>query len=99
MNEIFEEIKRDMDEFFTEMDRAIGRDPEEVDVITDHLPDPMTDEEVEHLEMKAELHHGIQIKSFYLSMYLQWGYGSGGFLKYIPFPTTSIILKKSEKKT
>ena len=32
-------------------------------------------------------------------MYLQWGYGSGGFLKYIPFPTTSIILKKSEKKT
>ena len=98
MNEIFEEIKRDMDEFFTEIDKAIGRDPEEVDVITDHLPDPMTDEEVEHLEMKAELHHVIQIKSFYLSMYLQWGYGSGGFLKYIPFPTTSIILKKSEKK-
>ena len=31
-------------------------------------------------------------------MYLQWGYGSGGFLKYIPFPTTSIILKKVKKR-
>ena len=56
MKDIFDEIKRDMDEFFQEIDKAIGRDPEEVDVITDHLPDPMTDEEVEHLEMKAELH-------------------------------------------
>ena len=59
MKDIFDEIKRDMDEFFQEIDKAIGRDPEEVDVITDHLPDPMTDEEAEHLEMKAELHHGI----------------------------------------
>ena len=59
MKDIFDEIQRDMDEFFQEIDKAIGRDPEEVDVITDHLPDPMTDEEVEHLEMKAELHHGI----------------------------------------
>ena len=48
-----------MDEFFQEIDKAIGRDPEEVDVITDHLPDPMTDEEVEYLEMKAELNHGV----------------------------------------
>ena len=31
MNEIFEEIKRDMDDFFTEMDKAIGRTPEEDD--------------------------------------------------------------------
>ena len=59
MKDIFDEIQRDMDEFFQEIDKAIGRDPEEVDVITDHLPDPMTDEEAEHLEMKAELHHGI----------------------------------------
>ena len=59
MNEIFEEIKRDMDEFFTEIDKAIGRDPDEVDVITDHLPDPMDDEEVEYWEMKAEIHNGI----------------------------------------
>ena len=59
MNEIFEEIKRDMDEFFTEIDKAIGRDPEEVDVITDHLPDPMDDEEAEYWEMKAEIHNGI----------------------------------------
>ena len=59
MNEIFEEIKRDMDEFFTEIDKAIGRDPDEVDVITDHLDDPMTDEECEYWEMKAEIHNGI----------------------------------------
>ena len=60
MKDIFDEIQKDMDEFFQEIDKAIGRDPEEVDVITDHLPDPMTDEEVEYLEMKAELHNGIQ---------------------------------------
>ena len=59
MKDIFDEIQRDMDEFFQEIDKAIGIDPEEVDVITDHLPDPMTDEEAEHLEMKAELNHGI----------------------------------------
>ena len=35
MNEIFEEIKRDMDDFFTEMDKDIGRTPEEDD---DELP-------------------------------------------------------------
>ena len=49
----------DMDEFFQEIDKAIGRDPEEVDVITDHLPDPVTDEEAEYWEMKAEIHNGI----------------------------------------
>ena len=27
MNEIFEEIKKDMDDFFTEIDKAIGREP------------------------------------------------------------------------
>ena len=59
MKDIFDEIQKDMDEFFQEIDKAIGRDPEEVDVITDHLPDPMTDEEVEYLEMKAELNHRI----------------------------------------
>ena len=59
MKDIFDEIQKDMDEFFQEIDKAlIGRDPEEVDVITDHLPDPMTDEEVEYLEMN-ELNHGI----------------------------------------
>ena len=60
MNEIFEEIKKDMDEWFEYMDGVIGRDPEEVDVITDHLPDPMDDEEAEYWEMKAEIHNGIQ---------------------------------------
>ena len=48
-----------MDDFFAEIDKAIGRDPEEVDVITDHLPDPVTDEEAEYWEMKAEIHNGI----------------------------------------
>ena len=59
MKDIFDEIQRDMDEFFQEIDKAIGRDPEEVDVITDHLPDPVTDEEAEYWEMKAEIHNGI----------------------------------------
>ena len=59
MKDIFDEIKRDMDEFFQEIDKAIGRDPEEVDVITDHLPDPMDDDEAEYWEMKAEIHNGI----------------------------------------
>ena len=51
MKDIFDEIQRDMDEFFTEIDKAIGREPE--------VDEPMTDEEAEHLEMKAELNHGI----------------------------------------
>ena len=59
MRDIFEEIQKDMDEFFHEIDKAIGRDPEEVDVITDHLPDPMDDDEAEYWEMKAEIHNGI----------------------------------------
>ena len=53
MKTIFEEIQNDMDEFFAEIDAILGRDPDEVDVITDHLDEPMTDEEAEHLEMKA----------------------------------------------
>ena len=60
MNEIFEEIKRDMDEFFEHIDGILDRDPDEVDVITDHLDEPMTDEEGEYWEMKAEIHNGIQ---------------------------------------
>ena len=59
MKEIFEEIQNDMDEFFAEIDAIIGRDPNEVDVITNHLDEPITDEEAEHLEMKAELAVGI----------------------------------------
>ena len=60
MNEIFEENKRDMDEFFEHIDGILDRDPDEVDVITDHLDEPMTDEEGEYWEMKAEIHNGIQ---------------------------------------
>ena len=59
MKEIFQEIQNDMDEFFAEIDAILGRDPDEVDVITDHLDEPMTDEEVEDLEMRAELAFGI----------------------------------------
>ena len=62
MRDIFDkEFVKEMDDFFDYIDGIIGveRDPEEGDVITDHLPDPMTDEEVEYLEMKVELNHGI----------------------------------------
>ena len=51
MNEIFEEIKKDMDEFFDHIDGILDRDPDEVDVITDHLDDPMSDDEGEYWEM------------------------------------------------
>ena len=59
MNSIFKEIQKDMDEFFDHIDSILDRDPDEVDVITDHLDDPISDDEADHLEMKAELHHGI----------------------------------------
>jgi len=59
MKTIFQEIENDMNEFFAEIDAVLGRDPDEVDVITDHLDEPITDEEAEHLEMKAELALGI----------------------------------------
>ena len=48
-----------MDDFFDYIDGIIGRDEDEVDVITDHLDEPMTDEEGEYWEMKAEIHNGI----------------------------------------
>jgi len=59
MNSIFEDIKKDMDEFFDHIDSILDRDPDEVDVITDHLDEPISDDEADHLEMKAELHYGI----------------------------------------
>ena len=60
MIDIFDkEFVKEMDDFFDYIDGILDRDEDEVDVITDHLDDPMTDEEVEYLEMKAELHNGI----------------------------------------
>ena len=60
MRELFDkEFQQEMDDFFDYIGGIIGRDEDEVDVITDHLPDPMTDEEVEYWEMKAEIHNGI----------------------------------------
>jgi hypothetical protein len=50
MRELFDkEFQQEMDDFFDYIDGIIGRDEDEVDVITDHLPDPMTDEEVEEV--------------------------------------------------
>ena len=64
MNEIFQEIKRDMDDFFTEIDKAIGRTPEPIKLVgksgmgtISHLG--MEDVEADYLEQKAELHYGI----------------------------------------
>ena len=47
----------------------IQKDPDEVDVITDHLPEPkcgmdelvesLSDKEAEYWEMKAEIHYEI----------------------------------------
>ena len=60
MRDIFDkEFVKEMDDFFDYIDGILDRDEDEVDVITAHLDDPMTDEEVEYLEMKAELHHGV----------------------------------------
>ena len=83
MRDIFDkEFVKEMDDFFDYIDGILDRDEDEVDVITDHLDEPMTDEEVEYLEMKAELHNGIQgIDKKILSLngtHLE-GYGSGGF--------------------
>ena len=58
MRDIFDkEFVKEMDDFFDYIDGIIGRDEDEVDVITDHLDEPMTDEEVEYWEMKAEIHN------------------------------------------
>ena len=60
MRDIFDkEFVNEMDDFFDYIDGILDRDEDEVDVITDHLDEPMTDEEGEYLEMKAELHHGV----------------------------------------
>ena len=60
MRELFDkEFQQEMDDFFDYIDGIIHRDEDEVDVITDHLPDPMTDEEAEYWEMKAEIHNGL----------------------------------------
>ena len=83
MRNLFDkEFVKEMDDFFDEMDKVIGKvettncdgvnfskigkDPDEVDVITDHLPEPkcgmdelvesLSDEDAEYWEMKAELH-------------------------------------------
>ena len=56
MNSIFSDIQKEMDEFFDHIDSILDRDPDEVDVITDHLDEPISDDEAEYWEMKAELH-------------------------------------------
>ena len=60
MRDIFDkEFQKEMDDFFDYIDGILDRDEDEVDVITDHLDDPMDDEECEYWEMKAEIHNGI----------------------------------------
>ena len=59
MDSIFSDIQKEMDEFFDHIDSILDRDPDEVDVITVHLDEPISDDEADHLVMKAELHHGI----------------------------------------
>ena len=46
--------RQDMLDYF-----KIQKDPDEVDVITDHLPDPMDDDEAEYWEKKAEIHYEV----------------------------------------
>ena len=58
MNSLPEEFFEELNELLkVEALDELERDLEEVDVITDHLPNP--DEEAEYLEMKAEVHFGI----------------------------------------
>ena len=59
MNSIFSDIQKEMDEFFDHIDSILDRDPDEVDVITDHLDEPISDDEAEYWEMKAEVHFGL----------------------------------------
>ena len=58
MNSLPEEFFEELNELLkVEALDELERDLEEVDVITDHLPNP--DEEAEYWEMKAEVHYGI----------------------------------------
>ena len=50
---IFQEMQEEMEDWFEYMDSIISKDEDEVDVITDHL------DEIEQLEMEAELAMGI----------------------------------------
>ena len=64
MNLILKEIKKDMDEFFVEMDKAIGKKPKPIKLVSksgmgtiSHVG--MEDAETDYLEMKAELAYVI----------------------------------------
>ena len=70
MNSLPEEFFEELNELLkVEALDELERDLEEVDVITDHLPEPkcgmdelvesLSDEEAEYWEMKAEVHFGL----------------------------------------
>jgi len=70
MNSLPEEFFEELNELLkVEALDELERDLEEVDVITDHLPEPkcgmdelvesLSDKEAEYWEMKAEVHFGI----------------------------------------
>ncbi len=58
MNSLPEEFFEELNELLrVEALDELERDLEEVDVITDHLPEP--NKEAEYWEMKAEVHFGL----------------------------------------
>ena len=70
MNSLPEEFFEELNELLkVEALDELERDLEEVDVITDHLPEPkcgmdelvesLSDKEAEYWEMKAEVHFGL----------------------------------------
>ena len=58
MKEILKEKKNDMDDFFAEMDKVIGIEPEPKCGM-DELVEKLADKEADYWEMKAEVHFGI----------------------------------------
>jgi hypothetical protein len=58
MKEILKEIQNDMDDFFAEIDKAFGIEPEPICGL-DELVEKLADKEADYWEMKAEVHFGI----------------------------------------
>ena len=58
MRNLFDkEFVKEMDDFFGEIDKVIGKDEPKCGM--DKLVEKMADEEAEYWEMKAEVHFGI----------------------------------------
>jgi len=61
MRNLFDkEFVKEMDDFFDEIDKVIGKKPkDEPKCGMDKLVEKIADEEAEYWEMKAEVHFGI----------------------------------------